>query len=149
MVIQHTQSQANGRTNASRQAVSGKKTDILKISFYGIQSLHTWRKMRPNLGNYILLGNDVGRNYSVRKSPPHSVTKHQNTICTIANNAIYGKEKKKKKKKNRVRSGIRTHALRRGPEHSTHSVGKGDLESGALDRSAILTAARSGTFEAS
>ncbi len=38
-----------------------------------------------------------------------------------------------------VRSGIRTHALIRGPEHSTRYTSKDTLESGALDRSAILT----------
>ncbi|GIX90806.1 hypothetical protein CDAR_389751 [Caerostris darwini] len=38
-----------------------------------------------------------------------------------------------------VRSGIRTHAHIRGPEYSTLQQGKAILESGALDRSAILT----------
>ena len=37
-----------------------------------------------------------------------------------------------------VRSGIRTHAHIRGPEHSVRAKSR-TLESGALDRSAILT----------
>ena len=42
------------------------------------------------------------------------------------------------KKKIFVRSGIRTHALIRGPERSVRTKSR-TLESGALDRSAILT----------
>ena len=38
-----------------------------------------------------------------------------------------------------VRSGIRTHARIRGPEHPLAFAGKDFLESGALDHSAILT----------
>ena len=38
-----------------------------------------------------------------------------------------------------VRSGIRTHAHIRGPEYSTFMEENETLESGALDRSAILT----------
>ena len=38
-----------------------------------------------------------------------------------------------------VRSGVRTHALIRGPERSPATGGKANLESGALDHSAILT----------
>ena len=43
-----------------------------------------------------------------------------------------------KGKKVFVRSGIRTHAHIRGPEHSVRAKSR-TLESGALDRSAILT----------
>ena len=44
------------------------------------------------------------------------------------------------KKKKFVRSGVRTHAHIRGPEHSTRlDSRKVILESGALDHSAILT----------
>ena len=41
--------------------------------------------------------------------------------------------------KSSVRSGIRTHAHIRGPEHPARNRGRFTLESGALDRSAILT----------
>ena len=41
--------------------------------------------------------------------------------------------------KNFVRSGIRTHASKWRPEHSYTDSVQGLLESGALDRSAILT----------
>ena len=65
------------------------------------------------------------------------------TKCTIdenkkcLNNWRLREEKKKEKS---VRGGIRTHALIRGPEASTHSVSKiFNLESGALDHSATLT----------
>ena len=45
----------------------------------------------------------------------------------------------KTNKKSFVRSGIRTHARIRGPEHPLAFAGKDFLESGALDHSAILT----------
>ena len=41
--------------------------------------------------------------------------------------------------KNLVRSGIRTHASNWRPEHSYAEAAQAMLESGALDRSAILT----------
>ena len=41
--------------------------------------------------------------------------------------------------KNLVRSGIRTHASNWRPEHSYALTAQARLESGALDRSAILT----------
>ena len=40
---------------------------------------------------------------------------------------------------NFVRSGIRTHASKWRPEHSYAGTAQAMLESGALDRSAILT----------
>ena len=46
---------------------------------------------------------------------------------------------RRKRKKDFVRSGIRTHARIRGPEHPLAVAGKDYLESGALDHSAILT----------
>ena len=45
----------------------------------------------------------------------------------------------KSKDKTFVRSGIRTHASNWRPEHSYADAAQGNLESGALDRSAILT----------
>jgi hypothetical protein len=52
----------------------------------------------------------------------------------------------KKLKKIFVRSGIWTHALRRGPECSLTISEQETLESGALDRSAILTSRLKQTF---
>ena len=69
-------------------------------------------------------------------------------VCTGAAHHLRGRkttkrnEKKIKKKTGFVRSGIRTHALYRGPEVSFTLLTKEQsyhLESGALDHSAILT----------
>ena len=51
-----------------------------------------------------------------------------------------------KQQKSFVRSGIRTHARIRGPEHPLAFAGKDFLESGALDHSAILTTGKTVNF---
>ena len=64
------------------------------------------------------------------------VTSHVCIIIIITDNHNHDRHGKK----TFVRSGVRTHALIRGPEFSPAIDGKVNLESGALDHSAILTA---------
>ena len=57
--------------------------------------------------------------------------------CNAGGNWVFGLQQRQRK--TFVRSGVRTHARIRGPEYSSATGGKGNLESGALDHSAILT----------